>query len=135
MTDCTYRVSIKALITNEHGDFLLCKEDDGKWELPGGGIDHGETAEQCLHREIYEEMGLTVTYVSPTPKYFLSFQRQSGSWQCNVIYQVQVEHLDFTASDECREIGFFNAETIGNIDAFINARLFAEQHKNAQEFK
>lgn len=53
---CFYRVSIKALILDTDGRFLLIKEDNGFWEFPGGGLDFGEEPADGLRREIHEEM-------------------------------------------------------------------------------
>ena len=70
--NCFYRVSIKGLILDEtRTKFLVTLEKNGLWELPGGGLDWGESVENCLKRELHEEMGLTVTSVNPSPSYYL----------------------------------------------------------------
>ena len=55
--DAYYRVSLKAVIKNDEGEVLCVKEGSDLWELPGGGIDHGEDVHTALARELQEEVG------------------------------------------------------------------------------
>lgn len=122
-----YRISAKALIYNEKWDFLLCKESSWVWDIPGWWLDHLEKPDVCIIRELKEEMWLDVLSIKKNPKYFVTAHKvesKTRPWLANVFYEVKVKDLNFTPSDECVEIGFFNTETINNIETFINVKEF-----------
>jgi len=59
------RVATYGVCTDEAGRLLLARAAPslslrGRWFLPGGGIQHGESPTEALHREFEEETGLTV---------------------------------------------------------------------------
>ena len=56
---------VTAALLSKDGRYLLCQrggEDKlaGKWEFPGGKLEEGETPEECLIREISEELCLQI---------------------------------------------------------------------------
>lgn len=59
-------IKVTAAILENDGRILIAqrKSSDhlsGKWEFPGGKIEHGETPEECLARELKEEFDIYVT--------------------------------------------------------------------------
>ncbi len=52
-------------ILQRNGKILTCQRKNGgryelKWEFPGGKLESGETIEQCLRRELREELSLEI---------------------------------------------------------------------------
>ncbi len=55
-----FRVAVFGVVIEE-GKVLLClRRDIGWWNLPGGGMELGETVDEALRREVQEETGLEV---------------------------------------------------------------------------
>ena len=127
---CYYRISVKGLVVDETGRFLMVKDDDGWWELPGGGLEHGETAEEGVRREIDEETGLVITYISPAPRYFIAAQHVGKeTYAANVIYEVKLKDLDFTPSEECRELRYFSVKEARKVKIRPTMEQFLEVYQ------
>ena len=55
-----YRPNVGIVICNEKRQVLWAKRyGQNSWQFPQGGINEGETPEQAMYRELFEEVGLT----------------------------------------------------------------------------
>ena len=61
----TPRVCTGVIILNPKGEMLLLRSHkfSHHWIVPGGGVEWGETMEECVRREAKEETGLYITDV------------------------------------------------------------------------
>ncbi|BCG99724.1 (deoxy)nucleoside triphosphate pyrophosphohydrolase [Mesorhizobium loti] len=69
-------VAACALVDTD-GRVLLAQRPEGKqlaglWEFPGGKVEHGETPEQCIIRELHEEIGIETEIPCLAPLTFAS---------------------------------------------------------------
>jgi 8-oxo-dGTP diphosphatase len=67
MIDYVFGLSVRVLLTDEDNKILILKRstdsktNPGKWEFPGGKVDQGESFDQALIREVYEETQLKIS--------------------------------------------------------------------------
>jgi 8-oxo-dGTP pyrophosphatase MutT (NUDIX family) len=78
--------SVAAILVNAAGEFLLQLRDNREdiffphhWGCFGGAIDDGETLLQSLHRELHEELNLTIDAADITPSVTIRFSPRADS--------------------------------------------------------
>lgn len=123
LNDSLYRISLKCLIVNDGGDILVVKESGRDfWDLPGGGMDHGEGIETAIARELMEEVnyGDSFSYTILTldePAQLLTRE----VWQMRIILNVLPTTYTFSAGVDADEV------------AFINPLTFKDSHKPQEQ--
>ncbi len=60
-----YRANVGIIISNANGQLLWARRVGGAdaWQFPQGGVDDGESPEEAMYRELYEEVGLSADQV------------------------------------------------------------------------
>ncbi|MDX1973676.1 MAG: (deoxy)nucleoside triphosphate pyrophosphohydrolase [Candidatus Sumerlaeia bacterium] len=63
--DHLFRVVVAGILRRHDGAYLACQRPPGKWgagkwEFPGGKVEHGESPPQALIRELREELGIEI---------------------------------------------------------------------------
>jgi ADP-ribose pyrophosphatase YjhB (NUDIX family) len=95
-----YRGTIKAIILDEHQQLLVGagEESNTGWEIPGGGLEHDETIEDCLKREIMEELGVEVEKIGQVA--FIYRGKSVHGWMIlRVAMPVELKSTDFKFGD------------------------------------
>jgi 8-oxo-dGTP diphosphatase len=100
--DC-FHLGAKALIQNTEGKLLLLKKNPKKphqksveclWDLPGGRIHKGESLEEALKREVYEETGLNnMTKIEPFTMVLSESRIPLQEGDVGLIYAVYLCHI------------------------------------------
>jgi 8-oxo-dGTP diphosphatase len=66
-----FRIAVRGVLLDHLGRFLILRRakeargEKGYWELPGGGLDFGETPQDALKREVFEETHLSCRITEP----------------------------------------------------------------------
>lgn len=82
------------IISNDQNEILLQKKHNGKWGLPGGLMDLGESFEDVAKREVFEETGLVVENlklinVYSGSKYYLKVANGDELYSATAVYYTE----------------------------------------------
>ncbi|MEX1113483.1 MAG: NUDIX hydrolase [Patescibacteria group bacterium] len=97
---------VAGAIIRQDGKYLVLKRNiepsKGKWEIPGGFINAGETAEEAVIRELREETGLEVRIIRYIGS-FASVYGDTGTRTVSTAYLVEPAGGTFALSGESQE--------------------------------
>jgi len=128
-----YRVVAKALITDENNKVLVVKESQDFWSLPGGGLEHGETPQECIAREVEEEIGLldvTVGEIAYSTSVYLD---QRDYWMNWVVYRASITSTDFVLGDGVTDAKFIDISEI-EASTHLLEKLIVETVRSCQPY-
>ena len=108
-----FPVSVKGVVIRG-GKVILLRNERDEWELPGGKLEPSESPEQCLTREMAEELGLEIV-----PESILN------SWIYTIVPGVDVLILAYgclessrgeaVLSDEHKELRWFPLTDVASL--------------------
>ena len=120
----TPRIGAAVLVTHDN-KVLLGKRNKvnafGKWVIPGGGVDFGETLEQAAIRELKEETNVDITDVR-----FIQFEEivfpDDNYHRIVFFYKAKPTSFHLIARDDLDEVKFFSKEELTKLDLVSSAK-------------
>lgn len=122
-TNSPILVGSSAQIWDPSGEkiLLIKREDNGRWCLPGGQLDSGESVSETCVREVLEETGLEVEVeklisVYSSPDMLLVYDDEHQYQVISFHFSVSVIRGKLRLSNETTDIGYFTLDEINNMD-------------------
>jgi 8-oxo-dGTP pyrophosphatase MutT (NUDIX family) len=93
-----YRVSLKVYVFDDKKRLLMCKSPDGEWEPPGGGWEYDEAIEECLNRELVEELGVKLKSLGRVLAVYCGMNKR-GFRAIKIAFEATLDSFDFEYQD------------------------------------
>jgi ADP-ribose pyrophosphatase YjhB (NUDIX family) len=102
-----FRIGVFALIFDEESILLSLRRDIDWWNLPGGGMELGETVDEAVCREVREETGLEVEV-----EYLVGVYSKPQKQEVVLTFRCHQTGGVLAATEEMRESRYFSPEAM-----------------------
>ncbi len=116
------RVGCSAAIFDSKRERVLLTQriDNGRWCLPGGGMDAGESAAQACEREVWEETGLQARVtrligVYSDPDQLVIYPDGNKAFFVVLSFEAEIIGGELGLSDETSAYGYFTLDEMGSL--------------------
>jgi 8-oxo-dGTP pyrophosphatase MutT (NUDIX family) len=126
--DLLFMPSVASVIRDDEGRILLVRHVEGRWLLPGGGVEPGERPAEAARRECAEEAGITVEPlrifgVYGGPEYRLTYANgDDAAWVITVFESRIVEGRPRPSDDETTDVGWFTPAQVEQLECAPSTR-------------
>jgi ADP-ribose pyrophosphatase YjhB (NUDIX family) len=123
------KVGCSGIVFDESRQKILLtrRSDNGRWCIPGGAVDAGETAAEACERELLEETGLRVRVtrlvgIYTSPHRILEYA-DGNRWHLIALsFEAHALGGELQISDETTEVGYFTLDEIAQMDVMDHHR-------------
>lgn len=117
-----YRVMVKGLVCDRAGRLLFVRERGETWDLPGGGLEHGEGLHEALRREFREELDAEIEILAGKPLIIPTWHDKFDDPVLILAYEVKLL-TNPQATEEAEEFAYFHPNEIATekLDSTLNA--------------
>jgi ADP-ribose pyrophosphatase YjhB (NUDIX family) len=115
----TIRPGVAAVIFDGERVLLQRRDDNGRWGLPGGGVDPGESVRTAVVREVREETGLDVeplrligVYSDPANHQVITYPDGNVIHYVSAVFECAIRGGVLACGAESLDLGFFAPDAL-----------------------
>jgi ADP-ribose pyrophosphatase YjhB (NUDIX family) len=122
-------VAVAAFVLDDNDQLLMIRRtDSGKYALPGGGQEVGETLTQAVVRETYEETGIDVEVtgligIYSDPGHVIAYTDGEVRQEFAICFRARPMDGQLRTSNETSEVHWVRQRDIATLDVHPTTRL------------
>jgi len=128
------RVAVGAVVIKDRSVLLVKRgkaPSDGKWAIPGGSVELGETLQQAAEREIFEETNIRIRAGQPVYTFdFIERDRQGVIQFHYIIVDLAAEYLEgeLMPGDDAAQAAWIPFDKLDSLELNATTREFLSNY-------